>query len=121
MIYYLKFLIPFAVESIGDNYLIRKGKKDIPLSVRVGLVIACSIVDISWQGFTVSFAEVALCTAPFAWFDPVLNKLRGKRLDYQGQTKDWDVKWLSRIHRDWLMVLRAMFMAGCVGVYFWLR
>lgn len=113
--------LPFLIESIGDNYLIRKGKKDIPLSVRVGLVIACSIVDIDSHGFTVSFAEVALCTSLFAWFDPLLSWLRGKRgRDYVGKTKFYD-QWLSRIHRDWLMVLRALFMAGCVGVYFWLR
>lgn len=91
-----KALIPFLVELFGDANLIRKGKKDLPAWFRVGMVSAGSVSIDIWYLYKTTYMcvewdQVALCVAPYCFFDPLLNKLRGKSWTYKGQTKTWDL------------------------------
>lgn len=86
---YMTLLVPFAFELGMDNYLIRRGVKDIHWTWRVALVLSCSLPAHEWHEYA---ANVCFAAAPFTWFDPLLNKLRGKDAwNYYGDNaKFWD-------------------------------
>lgn len=93
--------LPFLIELIGDWYLIKKGKKDIPLWVRIAMIAIVSHT-IRFEGgdlqVIILVKHALLATAPFAFFDNILAWMRGKRgLDYQGQSK-----WYDRVFIAWL-------------------
>jgi len=99
--------LPFLIELFGDWWLIRKGKKDIPLWVRVVLVALVSLVSVG-SLITFSLSKILLASAPFALFDPALSWLRGKRgLDYVGQTKWWD-KFVGKFNPRFVLWVRII-------------
>jgi len=108
---YLVLLIPFIIEVIADPLLIKAGKKDLPLWLRIVLVFICSsywYFEPWYQPeFEGSFQRMALCASLFMFFDPALNKLRGKPWDYTGKTKDYDV-WTGRINPWALLAARVI-------------
>jgi|SRR5690606_374928 hypothetical protein len=108
-------IIPFLIEVVGDAYLIKEGKKDLPLSLRILMVAAVGVQQIGLDAVLISVPDMALATAPFCFFDNILAWLRGKRgLDYEGKTKGWD-KILAKFNPHFLMVVRGLVCAGLVA------
>lgn len=114
--------LPFLIELIGDWYLIKKGKKDIPLWVRIAMIAIVSHT-IRFEGgelqVIILVKHALLATAPFAFFDNLLAWMRGKRgLDYEGKTKAWD-KFLARFNPHFLLLIRGLVAAGLVAFGLW--
>ena len=110
-------IIPFLIEVVGDAYLIKEGKKDLPLSLRILMVAAVGVQQIGLDAVLISVPDMALATAPFCFFDNILAWLRGKRgLDYQGQTKWYDRVLMKAINKKLnprvVLLLRGVGAAG---------
>lgn len=107
--------IPFIVELIGDWWLIRKGKKDLPLWLRIFMIAGVGIESVSMSSVALDVPDMAIAVAPFAFFDNILSWMRGKRgLDYEGKTKGWD-KFLARFNPRFLLFIRGLVFAGLVA------
>lgn len=112
-------LTPFLLELFTDWQLIKAGRKDLPLWLRVVLIGVCS-TETFWV-LTIPVSNLCLACAPFFFFDNLLAWLRKKRgFDYQGQTKNYD-KWISRFNPYALMVLRCVGFGVLVAGYFLLK
>lgn len=104
--------LPFLFELVGDYLLIRAGRKDIPFAWRVVLLVALWLVA--------GLGVCLLATALFCFFDPALNKLRGKKWYYQSTTngKLWDRLLASLNHWFVLTGRVAVFVAFVVTYYY---
>lgn len=112
-------LIPFVVELIADWWLIRKGRKDLPLWLRIFMIAGVGVESVSLSSVALDVPDMALAVAPFAFFDNLLAWMRGKRgLDYEGKTKAWD-KFLARFNPHFLLVIRGLVAAGLVAFGLW--
>lgn len=112
---YLKLSIPF-LEAPADAWLIRNDHKDIPWYIRVAAVMA---VSSHWDthGVYINFSEASFAIALFAWFDPLLNILRAKHVNYNGKTKEFD-KWLRRIKPFWEWTARVIWFVFFLWLHF---
>lgn len=113
-------IFPFIIELIADWQLIKAGKKDIPLWLRVVLIGLCS-TETFWV-LTIPVSNLCLAWAPFCLFDPLLNKLRGKKWSYVSTTngKAWE-KFMARFNPYALMVFRCVGFGVLVAGYFLLK
>lgn len=100
----LILILPLIVELFGDYYLISKGKKDIPSWFRVVMILFVGLVV---PGNLIK--HIILSTIPFAFFDPLLNILRGKPILYSGKTKMYDL-FLAKFNPWLVLVGRVVFV-----------
>lgn len=114
---YLILLTAFIVMVLADSWLISRGKKD--LSVEMDAVAILLVVSITGAmddavGFfarmNVWFSDVYMASAPFLFFDIVLNWLRGKPWHYLNNTKKWDR--FLRDYNPWFLLAVRVVVCG---------
>ena len=116
MIAVLLSLIPWAIELVADALLIKRGKRDLSVGIRI-LMIALVSLDFSGElvmiGPSFDIKQIVLSVSWFAFFDPVLNLLRGLKVDYNGQTK-WYDKMISKVPFAVQIICRILFFSSCL-------
>ena len=106
--------LPFIIELIADWWLIRNGKKDLPLWLRIFMIAGVGIESVTLSSVALDVPGMALAVAPFAFFDNILAWMRGKRgLDYHGKTKAYD-RFINRFNPRFLLVIRGLVFVGLV-------
>ncbi len=103
--------LPFIIELFGDYYLISKGKKDIPSWFRVIMVLFVGLVV---PGNLLN--NLIISTIPYAFFDPLLNVLRGKPVLYSGKTKMYDL-FLAKFNPWLVLVGRVVSVVVLLVIY----
>lgn len=112
-------LLPFLVELIWDYILIaRHHKADIiRLHHRVFMIIGASLLLMYFEPRLVK--TITLACIPYCFFDPALNLLRGKRWDYNGSTKEWDI-YIGKYNPRWILFGRSIVAYSLIIIYLYL-
>lgn len=105
-------VLPFLIELFGDDYLIKKEKKDISIWVRIFMIL---VICLPIPGNPLK--PLIIATLPYVFFDPAINLLRGKKLLYSGKTKKYDL--FLGMFNPWLVLLaRVVCFIVLLVIYF---